>query len=66
MASDLANALVAIDQIRKADPNYRTGQVDGMYYFVLRNYGFDLIVKSGNLGGGSRIVAMSFCEPRSW
>ena len=51
-ARDWANALVAIDQIRKADPNYRTGQVDGMYYFVLRNYGFDLIVKSGNLEGG--------------
>jgi len=51
-AKDWANALVAIDEIRKADPSYRTGQVDGMYYFVLRNLGFDEITKQGNLEGG--------------
>jgi tetratricopeptide (TPR) repeat protein len=50
-ARDWANALVALDEVRKADPNYKAGQVDGMYYFVLRNYGFDQIV-AGNLEGG--------------
>jgi len=50
-AKDWANALVALDEVRKADPNYKAGQVDGMYYFVLRNYGFDQIV-AGNLEGG--------------
>jgi tetratricopeptide (TPR) repeat protein len=51
-ARDWPNALVALDEVRKADPGYKTGQVDGMYYFVLRNYGFDLITKQGNLEGG--------------
>ncbi len=51
-AGDWANALVALDQVRKDDKSYQTGQVDGMYYFVLRNYGFDLISKQGNLEGG--------------
>jgi tetratricopeptide (TPR) repeat protein len=51
-ASDWANALVAIDAVRKADPGYKTGQVDGMYYYVLRNYGYDLITRLGNLEGG--------------
>ncbi|MBI3176215.1 MAG: hypothetical protein HYZ25_21025 [Chloroflexi bacterium] len=50
-ARDWANALVALDEVRKADPSYKAGQVDGMYYFVLRNYGFDQIV-AGNLEGG--------------
>jgi tetratricopeptide (TPR) repeat protein len=51
-AKDWANALVALDEVRKADPGYKAGQVDGMYYFVLRNYGYDLITKQGNLEGG--------------
>ncbi len=50
-AKDWGNALVALDEVRKADPSYKAGQVDGMYYFVLRNYGFDQIV-AGNLEGG--------------
>ena len=51
-ARDWANALVAIDEIRKADPGYHTAEVDGMYYFVLRNYGFSQIIEHGNLEGG--------------
>jgi len=51
-ARDWANALVAIDEIRKADPGYRTAEVDGMYYFVLRNYGYAQILQQGNLEGG--------------
>jgi len=44
--------LEALDTIRKLDPTYKTAQVDGMYYFALRNNGFDLITKEGNLEGG--------------
>ncbi len=51
-AGDWANALTALDEVRKADPGYKTGQVDGMYYYVLRNYGYDLITRQGNLEGG--------------
>jgi tetratricopeptide (TPR) repeat protein len=51
-AQDWTGALGALDQSRKLDPTYNTSQVDGMYYFALRNYGYDLIVKQGNLEGG--------------
>ncbi len=46
-----ANALVELDQLRKDDPTFNAAQVDGMYYFALRNYGVDLI-RGGNLEGG--------------
>src|SRR5687767_378843 len=42
-AQDWPGAIGALDEIRKLDPNYQTSQVDGMYYFALRNYGYDLI-----------------------
>lgn len=58
-ARDWGNALVALDEVRKADPGFKTGQVDGMYYFVLRNYGYDLII-AGNLEGG--IYELSLAE----
>lgn len=51
-AQDWPGALGALDQIRKLDATYKTSQVDGMYYFALRNYGYDLLVKQGNLEGG--------------
>jgi tetratricopeptide (TPR) repeat protein len=51
-AQDWPSAIGTLDQIRKLDPTYKTGQVDGMYYFALRNYGYDLITKQGNLEGG--------------
>jgi tetratricopeptide (TPR) repeat protein len=51
-AQDWPGAIGTLDQIRKLDPTYQTGQVDGMYYFALRNYGYDLITKQGNLEGG--------------
>jgi tetratricopeptide (TPR) repeat protein len=50
-AQDWVNALSALDTIRKLDPTYKTAQVDGMYYFALRNYGHNLI-QQGNLEGG--------------
>lgn len=51
-AQDWVNALSALDIIRKLDATYKTAQVDGMYYFALRNLGNDLILKHGNLEGG--------------
>jgi hypothetical protein len=51
-AQDWPGALTALDTIRKLDATYKTAQVDGMYYFALRNQGHDLITKQGNLEGG--------------
>jgi tetratricopeptide (TPR) repeat protein len=51
-AQDWPGALAALDTIRKLDPTYKTAQVDGMYYFALRNYGYSLITQQGNLEGG--------------
>jgi len=51
-AQDWPGAIRALDEMRKLDPNYLQSQVDGMYYFALRNYGYDLITKQGNLEGG--------------
>jgi tetratricopeptide (TPR) repeat protein len=51
-AQDWPGALGALDSIRKLDATYKTSQVDGMYYFALRNYGYDLLTKQGNLEGG--------------
>jgi hypothetical protein len=51
-AQDWPAALGALDTIRKLDKTYKTAQVDGMYYFALRNYGVDQINKQGNLEGG--------------
>jgi hypothetical protein len=51
-AQDWPGALGALDEMRKLDPAYQQSQVDGMYYFALRNYGYDLITKQGNLEGG--------------
>ena len=48
---DWPNAIANLDTLRKKDPAYRAAEVDGMYYFALRNYGVDLI-KQGNLEGG--------------
>jgi hypothetical protein len=49
---DWPNALANLDSLRRKDSTYRTAEVDGMYYFSLRNYGYDLITKQGNLEGG--------------
>jgi tetratricopeptide (TPR) repeat protein len=51
-AQDWPGALGALDQMRKLDPTYQVSQVDGMYYFALRNYGYFLITQKGNLEGG--------------
>src|SRR5215216_2626243 len=51
-AQDWPGAIGALDQMRKLDKNYEQSKVDGMYYFALRNYGYDLITRQGNLEGG--------------
>ncbi|NWG07612.1 MAG: hypothetical protein HXY35_13100 [Chloroflexi bacterium] len=51
-AQDWPGAIGALDTLRKLDPTYQTSQVDGMYYFALRNYGYNLITQQGNLEGG--------------
>jgi tetratricopeptide (TPR) repeat protein len=58
-AQDWPSAIQALDQMRKYDPNYNTSLVDGMYYFALRNYGYDLITKQGNLEGGIYQLALA-------
>ncbi len=60
LAQDWPGALNALDTIRKLDPSYKTAQVDGMYYFALRNLGVDQILKQGNLEGG--IYQLSLAE----
>jgi tetratricopeptide (TPR) repeat protein len=49
---DWPHAVENLDSLRRKDSTYRTAEVDGMYYFSLRNYGYDLIIKQGNLEGG--------------
>ena len=51
-AGDWENALAALDQLRRDDPNFHTAEVDGMYYFALRYNGYDKITKKGDLEGG--------------
>ncbi len=51
-AQDWPGAIGALDEMRKLDRTYQQSQVDGMYYFALRNYGYNLITKEGNLEGG--------------
>lgn len=58
-AQDWPGALSALDQLRKLDPNYNTSQVDGMYYFALRNNGYDLITRQGNLEGGIYYITLA-------
>jgi len=52
VAQDWPGALGALDEMRKFDASYQQAQVDGMYYFALRNYGYNLIIQQGNLEGG--------------
>jgi hypothetical protein len=51
-AQDWTGSLGMLDELRKLDPTYQTSQVDGMYYFALRNNGYNLITQQGNLEGG--------------
>jgi tetratricopeptide (TPR) repeat protein len=50
-AGEWQTAVTVLDTLRKEELSYKTSQVDGMYYYSLRNWGVDLI-KAGNLEGG--------------
>lgn len=56
---DWPGALSALDTIRKLDPSFKTAQVDGMYYFALRNHGHDLITRQGSLEGGIYFLTLA-------
>jgi tetratricopeptide (TPR) repeat protein len=58
-AQDWPGTLAALDELRKLDPSYQTSQVDGMYYFALRNHGYDLITQQGNLEGGIYYITLA-------
>ncbi len=58
-AQNWPGALSALDESRKLDATYQTSQVDGMYYFALRNNGYDLITKEGNLEGGIYYITLA-------
>ena len=58
-AQDWPAALSALDEARKLDPSYQTSQVDGMYYFALRNNGYDLLTKQGNMEGGIYYITLA-------
>jgi tetratricopeptide (TPR) repeat protein len=58
-AGQWQNALTVLDTLRAKDSSFHTVEVDGMYYFSLRNMGVDLI-KAGNLEGG--IYALTLAE----
>jgi len=50
--SNWDGAQLALDLLRKNNPEYQTIQVDGMYYILLRNRGVDKILVQNNLEGG--------------
>jgi len=50
-AQQWQNALFVLDTLRRKDTTFHTVEVDGMYYYSLRNLGVDFI-QAGNLEGG--------------
>lgn len=58
-AQDWPGTLAALDELRKLDSSYNTAQVDGMYYFALRNHGYNLITQQGNLEGGIYYITLA-------
>jgi tetratricopeptide (TPR) repeat protein len=51
-ASDWTQAIDDLLKLRKADPAFRTVEIDGMLFLALRNSGCDKILKSADLEGG--------------
>lgn len=58
-AQDWPGTLSALDTLRKLDSSYETSKVDGMYHFALRNNGYDLLTKQGNLEGGIYFITLA-------
>lgn len=62
VALDASEWTVAIDNLlalRKADPTYRSVDVDGMLYLALRNRGVDKILRSSDLESGTYDLALA-------
>jgi tetratricopeptide (TPR) repeat protein len=57
-AGQWQNALTVLDTLRAKDSSFHTVEVDGMYYFSLRNWGIELI-QGGNLEGGIYELALA-------
>jgi tetratricopeptide (TPR) repeat protein len=57
-AGQWQNALTVLDTLRAKDSTFHTVEVDGMYYFSLRNLGVGLI-QAGNLEGGIYELALA-------
>jgi hypothetical protein len=51
-AQDWDNLITTLDSLRKANPEYLTVEVDGLYYIAFRNRGLKRIQIEGNLEGG--------------
>ncbi len=49
---DWEGAVNALDELRKTAPDFRTADVDGLYYMALRNAGVAKIVADGELENG--------------
>jgi len=58
-AGQWQNAMAVLDALRAKDKTFHAVEVDGMYYFSLRNLGVDMI-QAGNLEGG--IYELSLAE----
>jgi hypothetical protein len=58
-AQQWQNALTVLDTLRAKDATFHAVEVDGLYYFALRNLGVDMI-QAGNLEGG--IYELSLAE----
>ncbi len=58
--SDWQNAMSTLDSLRELNLDYRTVDVDGLYYLSLRNRGVELILNDGSLEPG--IYDLSLAE----
>ncbi|HWQ45586.1 MAG TPA: hypothetical protein VN376_01900 [Longilinea sp.] len=56
---DWAGALQALDALRNEDLTYRTIDVDGMYYIVLRERGMQMILSECDPEGGGYLITLA-------
>lgn len=59
LEEDWDNALMTLDALRQSNIEYRTVDVDGMYYLSLRNRGVERILYKGDLEPGIYDLAVS-------